>query len=181
MTKNLSGGVSVKSDVKGKVLWFTGLSGSGKSTIAEALAENMNKRSIVILDGDIMRKGLCSDLGFSLVDRQENIRRVSEVAKICSNSGIDVICCFITPTEATRKIAKDIIGKEYFEIFVDCPLEVCEERDVKGLYAKARSGEIKNFTGIGSPFIPPTSPNIVLKTDVDSPLVCVLKIIKALQ
>ena len=134
-----------------KVLWFTGLSGSGKSTIAEALEKRLFNEGffVQVLDGDNTRTGLCNNLGFSLDDRKENIRRISEVSKLFIDSGIICINSFVSPTIDIRSLAKEIIGEDNFiEIYVNAPLEVCEERDVKGLYKKARSGEIKGMTGI---------------------------------
>lgn len=150
-----------------KVLWFTGLSGSGKSTIAEGLEKKLYTEGyfVKILDGDNVRTGLCNNLGFSIEDRKENIRRIAETAKLFLDSGVIVLCSFVSPTIEIRKMASHIIGEEdFFEIFVDTPLEVCEKRDVKGLYAKARAGEIKGFTGIDSPFESPLTPKLVLKT-----------------
>ena len=152
---------------KGKVYWFTGLSGSGKSTVALALERALFDRGYItkILDGDNIRSGINSDLEFSLEDRTENIRRISEISKLFVDSGIIVLCSFVSPTNQIRTLAKDIIGKNDFnEIFVDTPLEVCEQRDVKGLYKKARAGVIKDFTGIDSPFEAPTNPAYILKT-----------------
>ena len=143
---------------KAKVLWFTGLSGSGKSTIAQALERQLFEAGFFpqVLDGDNIRMGINNNLGFSLEDRQENIRRIAEVAKLYAESGLIVLCSFISPTIKIRQLAKDIIGEDDFlEIFIDTPLEVCESRDVKGLYAKARKGEIKGFTGIDSPYETP--------------------------
>ncbi|WP_020535456.1 adenylyl-sulfate kinase [Lewinella cohaerens] len=143
---------------RAKVLWLTGLSGSGKSTIAQGLEQRLFAEGYFpqVLDGDNIRTGINNNLGFSLEDRQENIRRIAEVAKLYLDSGIIVLCSFISPTRAIRKQAEEIIGKEDFlEIFIDTPLEVCEARDVKGLYAKARRGEIKGFTGIDSPYEAP--------------------------
>lgn len=155
------------SKTKGKVLWFTGLSGSGKSTLANAFDDHLNRngRSTYLLDGDNIRMGLNKDLGFSPEDRKENIRRIAEVAKLFADSGKVVLTAFISPYEEDRQMAKDIIGEDYVEIFVDVPLETCEERDPKGLYKKARAGEIKGFTGIDAPYIAPTSPNLHLKND----------------
>ncbi len=153
------------------VIWFTGLSGSGKTTIGKLVEQQLIKRETltITLDGDVVRTGLCNDLGFSEKDRQENIRRVSEVAKIFSNKGFIVLCSFISPMENIRKMARSIIGEQNFiEVFVDCPLEVCERRDVKGLYEKARSGEIKEFTGISSPYQEPENPQLVLKTSTET-------------
>lgn len=145
------------------VIWFVGLSGSGKSTIANALETKLfnEKVSTYILDGDNVRTGLNKDLDFSDKSRIENIRRVGEVAKLMVDAGKIVLSAFISPFNEERNKVKEIIGEEnYFEIFVNCPLEICEERDVKGLYKKARSGEISNFTGISSAFEKPVSPNL---------------------
>jgi len=152
---------------KGKVFWFTGLSGSGKSTIAIAFERALYERGyfVKVLDGDNIRTGINQGLGFSIVDRIENIRRISEVAKLFLESGIIVLCSFVSPTIEIRSLAKQIIGKsDFYEIFVDTPLEICEGRDVKGLYKKARAGEIKGFTGIDSPYEPPIQPAARLAT-----------------
>ncbi len=152
---------------KGKVLWFTGLSGSGKSTLADALNNKLYKegRLTYILDGDNIRQGLNKDLSFSNSDRTENIRRISEVAKLMADSGVIVLTAFISPFVEDRKNAREIIGTENFiEVFVNTPLEVCEGRDVKGLYKKARKGEIPSFTGITSPYEEPINPEIEVKT-----------------
>ena len=140
---------------KGVMLWFTGLSGSGKSTVAIALERELQKRGLLcrILDGDNIRSGINKGLGFTAEDRRENIRRIAEVAKLFVDTGIITIAAFISPSNDLRRMASDIIGAEDFkEVYISTPLEVCEARDVKGLYAKARRGEIKNFTGISSPF-----------------------------
>lgn len=153
---------------RAKVIWLTGLSGSGKSTIGLALEQELFKRGFFsqILDGDNIRAGINKNLKFTLEDRLENIRRISEVCKLYINSGVITISCFISPTFNDREQARKIIGKEnFFEVFVNAPLEVCEQRDVKGLYAKARKGEIKNFTGIDAPFEAPRNPDVVLNTD----------------
>ncbi len=152
---------------KSKILWFTGLSGSGKSTIAQSLERKLHNEGFFaqVLDGDNIRTGINSNLGFSIEDRQENIRRISEVSKLYLNSGIITICSFISPTREIRKMAAEIIGEEDFlEIFVNTPLELCEARDVKGLYKKARAGEIKGFTGIDSPYEKPEHPFLNLET-----------------
>ncbi len=150
------------------VVWLSGLSGSGKTTLANLLDEKLTQMGIksYVLDGDNMRMGLNNDLGFSEADRKENIRRVAEVAKLFVDAGTIVIASFISPFENDRQIAKNIIGAaDFFEVFISCPIEVCEQRDVKGLYAKARKGEIKNFTGIDSPFEIPKGADLILETD----------------
>jgi bifunctional enzyme CysN/CysC len=150
---------------KGKVIWFTGLSGSGKSTVANALEKELHAQGkrTYILDGDNVRQGLNKDLGFTDADRVENIRRVAEVAKLMMDSGLIVMTAFISPFRAERQMARELIGVEHFiEVFVDTPLEVCEQRDPKGLYKKARSGQLPNMTGINSPYEPPLSPACVL-------------------
>ncbi|MCS6935200.1 MAG: adenylyl-sulfate kinase [Chitinophagales bacterium] len=152
---------------RGKVLWFTGLSGSGKSTIARSLERLLHdlKRPSVVLDGDNVRTGINSNLGFSDADRAENIRRVAEVAKLFCQNGLLVLCCFVSPTRALRGLARQIIGEDdYIEIYVQTPLEECEARDVKGLYARARRGEITNFTGISAPFEEPENPHLIIQT-----------------
>jgi adenylylsulfate kinase len=154
-----------------RVIWMTGLSGSGKSTIAQALERSLFEKGhfAQVLDGDNIRTGINKNLGFSLEDRTENIRRIAEVAKLYLNSGVIVICTFISPTREIREFAKQIIGaSDFIEIFVDAPLEVCEERDVKGLYQKARRGEIKDFTGIDSPYEAPLHPSLTIKTNENS-------------
>jgi len=153
---------------RSKVLWFTGLSGSGKSTIAQHLERKLYNEGFFpqVLDGDNIRSGINNNLGFSIEDRQENIRRIAEVAKLYVDSGVITICSFISPTEKIRTFAQNIIGAEdYIEIFVNAPLEVCEKRDVKGLYEKARQGKIKGFTGIDSPYEAPQNPALEIKTD----------------
>lgn len=168
---------------KGIVIWFTGLSGSGKTTIAISLEKELAKRGFLTqtLDGDNVRAGINNNLGFSEEDRIENIRRVAEVAKLFLNCGIITICCFVSPTRAMRNMAKNIIGtKDFIEVFVNTPLEICELRDIKGLYAKARRGEIKDFTGIQMPFEPPAKPMIELKTEKMSVDECVEKIMKSI-
>ncbi len=167
---------------KGIAIWFTGLSGSGKTTIAIALEKKLYEKGLLtqILDGDNIRTGINNNLGFSDADRVENIRRIAEITKLFVNSGIITICCFVSPTEEIRTIAKNIIGKENFvEVFVNTPIEICEKRDVKGLYAKARKGEIKDFTGINAPFEAPVNPAIEL-TDKLSVEESVQKIIEKL-
>ena len=158
------------------MIWFTGLSGSGKSTIAIALERELHSRGIMcrILDGDNIRSGINNNLGFTAEDRMENIRRIAEISKLFVDTGIVTIAAFISPDEAMRELACDIIGREDFiEVYVNTPLEVCEERDVKGLYAKARKGDIKNFTGISAPFEAPAHPDLCLDTSVLSLKECV--------
>jgi len=164
---------------KGMAIWFTGLSGAGKTTIAIALEKEIYEKGFLtqILDGDNIRSGINSNLGFSDADRIENIRRIAEVTKLFVECGIITICCFVSPTEEIRTIAKNIIGKnDFVEVFVNTPLEICEKRDVKGLYAKARKGEIKDFTGINAPFEKPENPTIEI-TDALSIEECVKKIL----
>lgn len=152
---------------RGLTVWFTGLSGSGKSTIAVALERRLSQQGIFsrILDGDNIRTGINRGLGFSEEERRENIRRIAEVSKLFTETGIVTLSAFVSPTNELREMAREIIGKEDFvEIFVATPLEECEKRDVKGLYAKARRGEIKDFTGITSPFEAPESPALAIDT-----------------
>tara|TARA_Y100000782_G_scaffold111225_1_gene138828 strand:- start:6309 stop:6902 length:594 start_codon:yes stop_codon:yes gene_type:complete len=163
------------------VVWFTGLSGSGKSTVANGLEQQLHERGIstYILDGDNIRTGLNNDLDFSEKGRVENIRRIGEVANLFVQAGVVVITAFISPFKADRQKVKDIVGEENFiEVFVDCPLEVCEQRDVKGLYKKARAGEIKNFTGIDSPFEAPERPNVTVHTDKEELDASILKVLE---
>jgi adenylylsulfate kinase len=156
---------------RSKTIWMTGLSGSGKTTIAKALERRLHDLGHItqLLDGDNVRDGLNRNLSFSAEDRLENIRRIAEVNKLFNHCGIITINCFVSPTEEIRNLARSIVGAaDFVECFVDTPLEVCESRDVKGLYKKARRGEIKNFTGIDAPFETPTHPAIVLKTQHQS-------------
>jgi bifunctional enzyme CysN/CysC len=167
-----------------KVIWFTGLSGSGKSTIANALEKELHAqgRRTYILDGDNIRQGLNKDLGFTDADRIENIRRVAEVAKLMMDAGLIVMTAFISPFRAEREMARELIGtKQFIEVFVDTPLEVCEQRDPKGLYKKARSGQLPNMTGINSPYERPLNPECMLthaNQDLDG---AVRKLTKLLQ
>lgn len=152
---------------RGVMLWFTGLSGSGKSTVAIALERELQRRGLLcrILDGDNIRTGINANLGFSADDRKENIRRIAEVSKLFVDTGIITIAAFISPTEELRQMAARIIGTDDFkEIYISTPLEECERRDVKGLYARARRGEVKNFTGISAPFEAPLHPALSLDT-----------------
>jgi adenylylsulfate kinase len=161
---------TARASLKGQkpvAIWFTGLSGTGKSTIANALEQTLVERGkhTYLLDGDNLRLGLCRDLGFSNADRQENIRRVAEVARLFVDAGMLVITAFISPFQRDREIARELIGEENFiEVFIDTPLEECERRDPKGLYRKARSGLIVNFTGVGSVYEPPLNPHVHIRT-----------------
>lgn len=169
---------------KSLVIWMVGLSGSGKSTIAKALEAELHRqgRLTQLLDGDNLRTGINNNLGFSEADRIENIRRAAEVSKLFLNCGVITICSLISPTEEIRQMAENIVGAEsYFEVFINCPIEVCEQRDVKGLYKKARAGELKNFTGIDSPFIPPQKPSIEVRTDLVSLEECTRRILSEIN
>lgn len=152
---------------KSVILWFTGLSGAGKSTLAHAVEAQLHKRGIstFVLDGDNVRHGLCNDLGFSDGEREENIRRIGELSKLMSEAGIIVLTAFISPFKADRNMARRLVPHgDFLEIFCKCPIETCEKRDVKGLYKKARSGEIKFFTGISSKYEEPEKPELVIDT-----------------
>lgn len=178
---------STRALVKGQkpvTLWLTGLSGAGKSTIANALELAMVERGrhTYLLDGDNVRMGLCRDLGFSDTDREENIRRIAEVARLFVDAGLIVITAFISPFQRDRAIARNVIGdKAFVEIFIDTPLSECERRDTKGLYVKARSGAIKNFTGIDSAYEDPVDPDIRINTLVDDLPMAVGKILAYLD
>ena len=153
---------------KAKVIWLSGLSGSGKTTVAKGVEKELHQRGYVckVLDGDNIRSGINNNLGFSPEDRLENIRRIAEVSKLFINCGIITINSFISPTEKIRDIAKEVIGAEDFiGVYVNAPVSICEQRDTKGLYKKARAGEIKNFTGVDSVFEPLSNPDIEIKTD----------------
>ena len=157
---------------RAKVIWLTGLSGSGKTTLASGLESTLFRIGYFtqILDGDNVRSGINTNLGFSEKDRIENIRRIAEISKLMLNCGIITICACISPTEKIRKMAYDIIGrKDVIEVFINTPLQICETRDTKGLYAKARAGDIQNFTGINAPFEQPVSANLVVDTTLESP------------
>ena len=152
---------------KSKLIWFTGLSGSGKSTLAVQLEAALHQQGFktYLLDGDNVRAGLNKDLNFGAEAREENIRRIGEVSKLMVDAGLVVIASFISPFHEDRQKVKDLVGESnYVEVFVDCPVEVCEARDVKGLYKKARAGEIKEFTGISSPYEAPQNPDLIIKS-----------------
>lgn len=169
---------------RGAILWFTGLSGAGKSTVSSHVEAALHEKGILtmVLDGDNIRHGLCSDLGFSEEDRQENIRRIGETAKLFMESGIVVITAFISPFRSDRQIARGLVNEQDFsEVYVECPLAVCEDRDSKGLYAKARKGEINNFTGISSPYEVPENANLTVNTDDLDIQQCVDKVIEYCQ
>lgn len=169
---------------QGCVLWFTGLSGSGKSTVAHELEKQLVDRgqAAYVLDGDNIRHGLNKDLGFSEEDRVENLRRIAEVAKLISDCGIICISAFISPYKSVRQTARETIGDEHFkEVFISTPLEECERRDVKGLYAKARAGIISGFTGIDDPFEPPERPDISVDTTNRELSDCVMQLVKWLR
>ena len=152
---------------RGIMIWFTGLSGSGKSTVAMGVERELHAQGILcrILDGDNVRAGINNNLGFSAEDRIENIRRIAEIGKLFVQTGVVTLACFVSPTNDIRQMARDIVGKEDFlEVYISTPIEECERRDVKGLYARARKGEVKNFTGISAPFEAPVSPDITIDT-----------------
>jgi len=162
----------IQNNHKSVVLWFTGLSGSGKSTLAFSVEEQLHQLGCrtVVLDGDNIRHGLCTDLGFSNDDRKENIRRIGEISKLFIENGVITLVAFISPFEADRdKVRHLILSSDFFEIHVDCPVAVCEKRDTKGFYKRARAGEIDNFTGISSIYEPPKNPEITVNTDLLTP------------
>lgn len=165
-------------------VWFTGLSGSGKSTIANLLEQRLHAEGLhtYLLDGDNVRHGLNRDLGFTEVDRVENIRRVAEVAKLMVDAGLIVLVSFISPFRAERHMARGLFDQgEFLEVFIDTPIEECERRDVKGLYAKARKGELKNFTGFDSPYESPEAPDVRLQAGMFSPEACVAQLLDVIR
>ncbi len=164
------------------LLWFTGLSGAGKSTLAHALEEQLHRRGVrtFVLDGDNVRHGLCGDLGFSAEDRSENIRRIGEMAKLFIEAGVLAMAAFISPYRADRHGVRELLGADFIEVYVRCPIEVCEERDVKGMYEKARRGEIAEFTGVSSPYEEPRDPEIVIDTAGRSVEACVEDLLESL-
>ena len=151
---------------KAPVLWFTGLSGSGKSTLSQAVYKKLNTSQATIIDGDVLRQGLCKDLGFSKEDRSENIRRAGEVAKLFSDAGVLTLAAFMSPMGSDRNTARELIGADRFiEIYCKCSFETCESRDTKGLYKKARAGELKNFIGLDALYEEPANPELMIETD----------------
>ncbi|NTV15450.1 MAG: adenylyl-sulfate kinase [Desulfobulbaceae bacterium] len=165
-------------------LWFTGLSGSGKSTLAHAVEERLHLQGCrtYVFDGDNVRHGLCRDLGFSAAERSENLRRIAEMTHLFLDAGVIALTAFISPLREDREKARAIIGPENFiEIYCNCPLEVCEQRDSKGLYRRARRGEISNYTGISSPYEPPTAPNLEFNTGSESIPDCINTVVNYLK
>ncbi len=166
------------------IVWFTGLSGAGKSTLAHAVEGRLHKLGCrtFVLDGDNVRHGLCSDLGFAKADRSENVRRIGEMSKLFIEAGVITLTAFISPYQDDRNKVRALVeAEDFLEIYCHCPLEVCEQRDVKGLYVKARSGEIEEFTGISSPYESPASPELLLNTSLQSLDECVDKVLALLQ
>jgi len=176
------GRISAKAHFKGFTLWFTGLPSSGKSTIADAVAERLRERGLKVerLDADIIRKHLWKELGYSKEDRDENIRRVAFLAKLLTRNGVAVLTSFISPYRELRDYARREIG-DFVEVYVECPVEVCAERDTKGLYRKAFAGEIQNFTGVSDPYEEPLNPEVVLRSDKETLEECVSKTTKKLE
>lgn len=165
------------------ILWFTGLSGAGKSTLAHAVEERLHELGCLtfVLDGDNVRHGLCGDLGFSDADRHENIRRVGELAKLMLEAGVITLTAFISPFRAERELARRLVADgDFIEIYCNCSLDVCESRDVKGLYQKARQGQIPHFTGISSPYQPPDHPELIVNTDQAELKACVEQVMRVL-
>ncbi len=167
-----------KNGHKGGVFWFTGLSGAGKSTIAHLVEQKLFAKNMLVnvLDGDIIRNGLCSDLSFSTEGRAENIRRIAEISRIFASQGFICLCAFISPLKTQRDIARNILQDAFYEIFISCPVEECERRDVKGYYEMARKGKIKNYTGISAPYDVPDNPHLLIETHITSKEDCVAKV-----
>lgn len=168
---------------KGVTLWFTGLSGAGKSTLAHAVEEQLHQLNVrtVVVDGDNVRHGLCSDLGFSHDGRIENIRRVGELAKLFVSSGTIVLTAFISPFIADRDKVRMLLGEDLIEVYCHCSLEKCESRDVKGLYKRARAGDISDFTGISSPYEAPVNPDLIVNTEKDNLQYCISQVMMYLE
>jgi len=173
-----------QNDHKSVILWFTGLSGAGKSTLAHSVEEHLHKIGCrtFVLDGDNVRHGLCGDLGFSEDDRKENIRRIGNVAKLFLEAGVIILTAFISPFKADRKLVRNMVHPgEFLEIYCNADVQVCEQRDIKGLYKKARKGEIPDFTGISSPYEAPSNPELIVNTGVDSLQKCTEQVIELLK
>jgi bifunctional enzyme CysN/CysC len=172
-----------RSGYKGRVVWLTGYSGSGKTTIGKMLEKKLfsTNHHVIVLDGDNIRRGLCGDLGFSPEDRDENLRRVGEVARLLVENGVIVICTFVSPMKKQRDFVRELVGEDFIEVYVKCPIEVCIQRDVKGLYEKFKHGELKDLTGLDAPYEEPDSPDLVLETDKMSVKECVDKVISFLK
>ncbi len=173
-----------QNDHKSVVLWFTGLSGAGKSTVAHALEEELHQRGCrtFVLDGDNVRHGLCRDLGFSIEDRVENIRRVGELTKLFLESGVITLTAFISPFKSDRELVRNLMPHgDFLEIYCRCSLDVCEDRDVKGLYKRARAGEIPDFTGISSPYEAPDKPELAIDTGEHALEICVGEVVGLLK
>lgn len=171
-------------DHKSFILWFTGLSGAGKSTLAHCVEESLFERGCrtYVFDGDNVRHGLCSDLGFSAEDRRENIRRIGEMSKLFIDAGVIALTAFISPFRENRQMVRSLVPPgDFIEVFCNAPLDVCEQRDVKGLYQKARRGEIREFTGISSPYEEPSDPELTVYTGRDSVEACAQQVIAHLQ
>lgn len=165
------------------VVWFTGLSGAGKSTLAHAVEEVLHRQGCrtYVFDGDNVRHGLCADLSFSIEDRHENIRRIGEMSRLFTEAGVIALTAFISPLRADRAKVRQLLGDDFIEVYVKCALEVCEARDVKGMYAKARTGQIKEFTGISSPYEEPENPELVIDTAVIDLAESVRRVVELLQ
>jgi adenylylsulfate kinase len=169
---------------KGAVIWFTGFSASGKSTVAHKVEKELHSLgcSTYVLDGDNVRHGLCSDLSFSPGDRSENIRRIGEMVKLFVDAGIIVLTAFISPYRKDRERIRDLLGNgQFLEIYVECPIEICAQRDSKGIYAKAKAGIIKEFTGISAPYEPPKNPDLVIQSQIESPIEAAKRVISLLK
>jgi adenylylsulfate kinase len=169
---------------RGAVIWLTGLSGSGKSTLAHEVEERLHRLGCrtFVFDGDNVRHGLCSDLGFSVEDRTENIRRIGEMTKLFIEAGVIALTAFISPLRKDRERVRQLVGdQDFIETYIRCPIEVCESRDTKGLYQRARAGEVKDFTGISSPYEPPERPDLILDTGSESLELCADRLVALLQ
>jgi adenylylsulfate kinase len=166
---------------KNKCLWLLGLSGAGKTTLANAIADKLSRHKVKVLDGDILRKGVNNNLGYSIEDRFENVRRTAEIAKLFIDEGYWVIVALITPLEVMRQNNRKILGQNYIEIFIDTPIELCEQRDPKGLYAKAIQNQLANFTGKDSPFERPKTPDCIISTQNKTIQACTWDIFEYIQ